>query len=583
MHLKFFLRSIGSLLFISSFFLFTGCPPTDTTPACVEGLPVLQLGEYCSPTYLDLPLADEAVDQELPTCDGRDYTNSLSFYLDVPASGVVYLHRFRDFPGEVIMEYIGTNCEADDYKLLSDCEQSGTGNLVKIDSIRTKGYSTLIVRAIYKITSTEVEDPSLSFAAFAKPFVPEVIYQSGSREPIPVDCQGRPFSFIMSPGAAGTDPVQEAQALGLRYESCNCAANIVKVNLPQGVDLDAVRPKVPKSKVESDTTRFSYNFIIPIPADPAIETNDPNEAIFNPKIDTNIIGNGCLDWKAPLTKNSGALLRIAIVDSGVDLGYMAGELAGKFSPVQSQDTCLSTGVYGYDFVDNDNEPNDQVGHGTMVATAFLSHLDISYPLSLGHYKFLDTQAGTLFDALCATASAIEAGNELINLSWGFYGNELPAALEYVFDLAEAEKALLVVSAGNDTLDVVSDSIYWPAAAGKDYPYVLTVGSYYLDGAKNPVLAPYSNYNSEAVGIAAIYSTEAITLGGFTDYPSGTSISAPIVLRALAAYHTPGADPLDALQKLLTDGRWVEKSPSTLSGILLGYYLKVPPPGSGCAF
>jgi subtilisin family serine protease len=197
---------------------------------------------------------------------------------------------------------------------------------------------------------------------------------------------------------------------------------------------------------------------------------------------------------------------IAVLDSGVDLGHP--DLAGKVAA-------------GYDFVNNDNTPQDDFGHGTHVAGIAaaqgnngLGVAGVSWGAQIMPVKVLDRFGGGSYANVAAgIVWAVDHGAQVINLS---LGGALPSlTLESAVLYAYHKGALLVAASGNGG----KDQVLYPAR----YPQVMAVGA--TNFTNQP--ASFSNYGPE-VDIAApgenIYS---LGIGG-TFVESGTSMSAPYV-------------------------------------------------------
>ncbi len=211
---------------------------------------------------------------------------------------------------------------------------------------------------------------------------------------------------------------------------------------------------------------------------------------------------------------------IAIVDSGVDLNHA--DLAGKITA-------------GYDFVNSDNIPQDDYGHGTHVAGIAAASgnngigvAGVSWGAKIMPVKVLDAFGGGSYANLAAgIVWAADHGAQVINMSLGgaFPSVTLQSAVLYAYN-----KGILIVAAsGNGG----TNQVFYPA----HYPEVMAVGA--SNVTNQP--ASFSNYGSE-VDIAApgenIYSLQP---GGYTTL-SGTSMSTPFVsgLAAILFSYTSNA-------------------------------------------
>jgi thermitase len=196
---------------------------------------------------------------------------------------------------------------------------------------------------------------------------------------------------------------------------------------------------------------------------------------------------------------------IAIVDTGVDLSHL--DLAGKLVP-------------GYDFVNNDADPQDDNGHGTHVAgiaaassNNALGVAGVSWGARIMPVKVLNASGGgTYADTATGVLWAVDHGAQVINLSLGGTGEA--TVLEDAINYAHSKGVVVVAAAGNRSINFV----LYPAR----YPNVIAVAR--TDSGNN---WDGSNYGPE-VDLAApgtsIYST---VIGGY-DYKSGSSMSTGFV-------------------------------------------------------
>jgi subtilisin family serine protease len=253
--------------------------------------------------------------------------------------------------------------------------------------------------------------------------------------------------------------------------------------------------------------------------------------------------------------NGTTKVKVAVIDSGVNSAHT--DLAANM-------------IAGYDFGNNDSNPNDLVGHGTHVAgivgavsnnakgvTGVAKNVQIM-PLKIN----ADGQAPSLSAAISAIGYAVTNGAKVINASWGFDAES--QALYDAIQAAQAAGVLFIAAAGNDGQNN-DTSLSYPANINLDN-IISVAATTHADG-----LASFSNYGATNVDIGApgyaIYST---IMSGSYDYMSGTSMAAPMVAGAAAflwsQYPTATAqqikkalldstDPLAALYgKTVTGGR-----------------------------
>jgi subtilisin family serine protease len=244
---------------------------------------------------------------------------------------------------------------------------------------------------------------------------------------------------------------------------------------------------------------------------------------------------------------------VAVIDSGVDWHHP--DLAANIwtNPGESCAGCASDGidndgngyvddVHGWDFVNDDNDPFDDNGHGTHVSGTIgasgsngVGIAGVNWNVQIMPLKFIGANGqGTADDAVRAILYATRMGAVASNNSWG--GEVFSQALEDAIADADAHGSLFVAAAGNSGKNTDTTPDY---PSGFDLPNVLTVGA----TDQNDVRAWFSNYGKQSVDLAApgtnIYSTWP---GGIYRFSEGTSMAAPHVtgVAALAKAAFPSA-------------------------------------------
>lgn len=168
--------------------------------------------------------------------------------------------------------------------------------------------------------------------------------------------------------------------------------------------------------------------------------------------------------------NQGKGVTIAVIDSG----YLPGGMA---DPEFQRP--------GWDFVDNDAEPLDGMGHGTLVVNTIGHQADngqfagIAPQATLMTERVLDDRGfGTTLDLAAAVIHATLADADVILMPLG--GNNPSLLVGEALDFADARGSILIAASGNDGMERLA----FPAS----HPAVISVG------AVNPLLetAPYTN-------------------------------------------------------------------------------------------
>jgi len=200
---------------------------------------------------------------------------------------------------------------------------------------------------------------------------------------------------------------------------------------------------------------------------------------------------------------------IAVLDTGTATDHP--DLADKIVP-------------GYDFINNDNNPYDDVFHGTQtagVAAASSNNgegvVGVSWGARIMPVKVLGTRGGSDETVARGVRWAVDNGAKIINASLGSPsdGRVLREAVQYAHD-----RGVLFVAAAGNTPDGKS---HYPAA----YETVLSVGA---TGRSDTVTGfsswgPFVDVSAPGVGILSTSWND----GQLTyEYSNGTSYSAPFV-------------------------------------------------------
>jgi subtilisin family serine protease/PKD repeat protein len=190
-------------------------------------------------------------------------------------------------------------------------------------------------------------------------------------------------------------------------------------------------------------------------------------------------------------------------------------------------------LVGWDFVNDDNNPFDDNGHGTHVAGIVGAKgnngkgiAGVSWNTQMMALKAFDSHgAGSVLSIVPALAYARQMGAVMTNNSWG--GPAYSQALYDEMALANDAGMLSIAAAGNNG----SNNTELPMYPGSfDLNNLICVAA----SNRNDSLATFSNYSYQLVDVAApgdeVYSTLPGNLYG---YKSGTSMATPMVTGVLA--------------------------------------------------
>ena len=197
---------------------------------------------------------------------------------------------------------------------------------------------------------------------------------------------------------------------------------------------------------------------------------------------------------------------IAIIDTGVD--YEHEDLQGVMWDNPYEGTKILKGHHGYDFVERDEEPMDENGHGTHCSGIMHANKDNqtgiagvtdSDNIKIMALRFLDEDgAGWGEDAIDAynyiyRAQQLGVNVRAINNSWG--GGYDDGILGTLIDMVGENGAVSVCAAGNESVD---NDVYYSFPASLDSEYIISVAA---TNSKDEI-SGFSNYGETTVDIGA---------------------------------------------------------------------------------
>ena len=232
----------------------------------------------------------------------------------------------------------------------------------------------------------------------------------------------------------------------------------------------------------------------PVPA-PQPVTSPPTPGNGAPLPDVDYFG-GSREWglnaigapEAWAAGYTGAGITVAVIDTGVDLDHPdlvhsiyvnPGEIAGN--GIDDDQNGYVDDVNGYDFADDDANPNDTNGHGTHVAGTIAASNNgvgatgVAFDATVLPIRVLgDDGSGSALDVAAGIRYAADLGAQVINLS---LGGGFSRAIESAIDYASSLGSLVVAAAGNEH---ASEPGY-PARFSATDDNVISVGAYRFFG------------------------------------------------------------------------------------------------------
>ncbi|MCX9026386.1 MAG: S8 family serine peptidase [Candidatus Methanoperedens sp.] len=254
--------------------------------------------------------------------------------------------------------------------------------------------------------------------------------------------------------------------------------------------IDAFSAKIPAAKISSlskmpEVGKIYYDQIVSLPPQPL-----PEPGILLTR-STQAIGANYV-WNTYGYTGTG--IKVAIIDTGID--YNHPDLGGGFGPGKKV-------ADGYDFVNNNENPIDDNGHGTHVAGIVAANgglKGVAPGATLFAVKVLNSAGmGSTSNIIAGIDWSIAHGANIISMSFG--GTAVPndefADIDSIVSDSAVEKGVVVVvAAGNEGPG--TSSIDSPASARK----VITVGASDSSGTvtiSDDKIAPFSSRGPSAFG------------------------------------------------------------------------------------
>ncbi|MEW7277925.1 S8 family serine peptidase [Aquimarina sp. 2201CG1-2-11] len=267
--------------------------------------------------------------------------------------------------------------------------------------------------------------------------------------------------------------------------------------------------------------------------------------------------------------NNEDVVNIAILDTGIDYDFFPEPfLYDSSGTSECQDE-----ISGWDFVNNDNDPRDDQGHGTVVAKIITNKLDLyNIPYRIMAVKAFDqTGRGSYWTTICGLNHIAKKQKQfIVNTSFGFYKLTDQTIFKNVIEDA-SDRLLLVSSAGNNGVDTdIAGNEHFPS--GYDSDNILTVGGYiegelmsapifgsqYISGL---LIASNSNYGSNSIDALGPFDEHQFELIDVLDPNNpilinveGTSFAAAEVTgRAARLFRETIGTPITIKEKTLDSG------------------------------
>ncbi|PPK87506.1 subtilase family protein [Neolewinella xylanilytica] len=570
----------------------SGCEPVaDPEPAsCDYSTPQLAYtpAGACEPKLVWLRALSRPQEGKFPELPAKcDQAGELGRIVEVPApprSGGFTLHVYNGSEAYAYVQVFGAESCVGDFVPLTDCVADNRVGF-KVPVVIDADYERYFVRIDLATSGPDEdykayfgsEDNFVALAAYdgrQPSFAGRMEYNKRENQvpgqavvpppTLPVSCTGLTFHrLIFSSCGSGQDLAAWADEMGLPVSEAygGKEGSVVAADAPEGMSLQTIGGAAKQKRPSQDTTGTSVepDYIISL-----FNPDDPNN-YFSGDLERITLKNekiqNCVAFKPTAVSTSDEeQVIVSIIDSGVDFSPANLDYWNATKYRQAVKTnFMQAGQLGFDFINNDVEPEDVSPHGTFVAGAVVGGYRGSAPLTTINFKIFGAdKAATYFGALVAINEAIALNSDVVNMSWGFYSKERPAALECLVKQAADRGVVLVTSAGNEGNNI-HNVRQWPASFAADYPEtVVSVASYAFENETidptKVILTDFSNRGIPDVAVAAFMTTETPNYGGIgTGYFLGTSISTPIVTRTLANLESARPADVNHLQGLYDQG------------------------------
>jgi thermitase len=271
--------------------------------------------------------------------------------------------------------------------------------------------------------------------------------------------------------------------------------DIEQVKLKEDVQTESIAETIENLENDPAVQYIEPNYVMSIQS-----VNDPG---YSEQWSLNKIGVEEI-W-AETMGSSGVV--IAVLDTGIDYSH----------PDRPKNIVL-----GYDFINDDSNPQDDHGHGTFVSGVIAANTNNSTGIagicqncSIMPVKVMDNNGmGTYADVANGIVWSADNGADIINLSIGGYAYS--QILQDAVSYAQSKGVLVIAAGGNQG---ISSPLY-PAA----YPNVIGVSA----TTQNDEKWSRSNYGSYIDISAPGVSIYGLTLGSYRSQ-TGTSAAAPHIV------------------------------------------------------
>ncbi|MDX2212097.1 MAG: S8 family peptidase [Oculatellaceae cyanobacterium bins.114] len=243
---------------------------------------------------------------------------------------------------------------------------------------------------------------------------------------------------------------------------------------------------------------------------------------------------------------TGQGVTVAVLDEGVDYTHPAlsnniwsnaDEIADN--GIDDDRNGFIDDVRGWNFVDNNNDPDDSGGHGTHVAGTIAASQEglgvtgVAYNARIMPVRVLGSEGGTDDGVALGICYAVENGADIINMSLGrFLGGPLSPDVQAALRVARDRGVVVVIAAGNERQSLGATRSQKYTSFIGTYDLGISVGSITSRRQVNSFSNPAGNSPS-AFFVAPGFDIRSTIPGDSYFYDSGTSMATPHVAGVVA--------------------------------------------------
>lgn len=279
------------------------------------------------------------------------------------------------------------------------------------------------------------------------------------------------------------------------------------VRLPQGVSVkEAVRRYMEDPAVEYAEPNYIYWPEVTFPDDTYFSQQ---WSLHNEGQTMNGVPDADMDMPEAWDITTGSRdIIVAVIDTGVD--YSHPDLGPNIwinpneipdNGIDDDNNNLIDDVVGWDYFDNDNDPSDELYHGTHVAGIIgalgnnsTGIAGVNWQVRIMVLKAGGSEGYLTLDAIVqAIYYAANMGARVINASYGSY--QFSQSEYDAISYANSRGVLFVAAAGNDTND---NDLYPHYPSNYDLPNIISVAA----SDQDDMMAAFSNYGRTTVDVAA---------------------------------------------------------------------------------